>query len=136
MDIQVIRTEISNVFCDDAKDTVKVYKITFVHNGFQSFYEKEFTNGCDSFIKIDTLQSLKNFLKEMTSIKEEKEEIIAVFELENGELVCFSFTCDKSKALQEVEEITEQKVKRMDQVQTWQVPIYLEDMGIIKLNIK
>ena len=135
MDIQVIRTEISTVFCDDAKDTVKVCKITFVHNGFQSFYEKEFTNGCDSFIKIDALQSLKNFLKEMTSIKE-KEETIAVFELENGELVCFSFTCDKSKALQEVEEITEQKVKRMDQVQTWQVPIYLEDMGIIKLNIK
>ena len=131
MNIQIISKNVKTFFCDFEKEVIKVCEITFVKKGSNVVekHKKEFYRGCDYFCKIETLNELKQVLK-----AQEEKETIAVFELKNGELVCFSFTCSKEKALQEVQEITEQKVLYCNEVQEWQIPFYLEGINIIKLN--
>ena len=131
MNIQIISKNVKTFFCDFEKEVIKVCEITYVKSDSTvvETYKKEFYRGCDSFCKIETLRELKEVLK-----AQEEKETIAVFELKNGKLVCFSFTCSKEKALQEVQEITEQKVLYCNEVQEWQIPFYLEGINIIKLN--
>jgi len=131
MNIQIISKNVKTFFCDFEKEVIKVCEITYVKSDSTvvETYKKEFYRGCDYFCKTETLRELKEVLKA-------QKETIAVFELKNGELVCFSFTCSKEVALQEVQEITEQKVLYCNEVEEWKVPFYLEGMTIIKLNVR
>ena len=140
MNIQIISKNVKTFFCDFEKEVIKVCEITYVKSDSTVVekYKKEFYRGCDSFCKIETLRELKEVLKaqELKEVLKAQKETIAVFELKNGELVCFSFTCSKEVALQEVQEITEQKVLYCNEVEEWKVPFYLEDTTIIKLNVR
>lgn len=147
MKYQIISKESKKVFCDDAKDFINIFKMTFIreYSEIVENYEKIFpVNVNQSFMEMVTLQEIKQLhqccsLKDVVTFvdnvnsKDQKGLKYCVAMLDDRDFYAFSYDFDKNIAFDLIEQITQKKIIEFNQCEKDFISFYAENQMIIRL---